>query len=160
MNATAIVINLIALAGILIAFVKDRKKTVQSLKIAGKSFIRITPTVLTIIVFIGLLLGFVPPEQISRFVGEQSGISGVLLVSIAGAVMHVPSLISFPLAASLLKSGASITAVAAFITTLTMVGTITLPLEIRELGRKIALLRNGMSFVFAIVIALIMGALL
>jgi len=160
MNATTIVINLIALAAILTAFAKDKEKAVLSLKMAGKSFVRIIPNVLVIIVFIGLLLGFVPPEQISRFVGEQSGIGGVLLISVIGAIVHIPSLISFPLAASLLKSGASITAIAAFITTLTMVGTVTLPLEIRELGKEIALLRNGMSFVFAIVIASIMGAIL
>ena len=160
MNITAIAINVIAVAGLLIAFIKDRKKTTRSLKIAGKSFIKILPMVLIIIVFIGLLLGFVPPSQISRFVGEQSGMKGVLLVGVAGALMYIPALLAFPLAASLLESGASVTAVAAFITTLTMVGIITLPLEIKELGKKMALLRNGISFVIAIIIALIMGALL
>jgi len=130
------------------------------LKIAGKSFFKMLPMILIIILAIGLLLGFVPPDQISRFVGEQSGIGGVVLIGIVGALMHIPALISFPLAASLLESGASITAVAAFITTLTMIGTITLPLEIKELGKKMALLRNGLSFVIAIIIALIMGAIL
>jgi uncharacterized membrane protein YraQ (UPF0718 family) len=160
MNITAIIINIIAIAGLLIAFIKDRKKAIQSLKMAGKSFIKILPMVLIIIVFIGLLLGFVPPSQISRFIGEQSGIGGVLLIGVVGALMHIPALISFPLAASLLEGGASVTAVAAFITTLTMVGMITLPLEIEELGKKMALLRNGISFVIAIIIALIMGAIL
>ena len=41
-----------------------------------------------------------------------------------------------------------------------MIGTITLPLEIKELGKKVALLRNGISFIIAIVIALIMGVIL
>jgi len=116
--------------------------------------------VFIIILAIGLLLGFVPPDQISRFVGEQSGIGGVLLIGVVGALMHIPALLSFPLAASLLESGASVTAVVAFITTLTMIGTITLPLEIKELGKKMALLRNGLSFLIAIIIALIMGAIL
>ncbi len=160
MNITVIIINVIAVTGLLIAFIKDRKKATRSLKIAGKSFIKILPMVLIIIVFIGLLLGFVPPSQISRFVGEQSGIGGVLLIGVAGALMYIPALLAFPLAASLLESGASVTAVAAFITTLTMVGIITLPLEIKELGKKMALLRNGISFVIAIIIALIMGAIL
>ena len=48
----------------------------------------------------------------------------------------------------------------AFITTLTMIGVVTLPLEIKELGKKMALLRNGLSFIIAIVIALIMGVIL
>jgi len=83
-----------------------------------------------------------------------------LLVGVVGALMHIPALLSFPLAASLLYNGASISAVAAFITTLTMIGTITLPLEIKELGKKMAILRNGLSFVIAIIIALVMGAIL
>jgi len=116
--------------------------------------------VFIIIIFIGLLLGFVPQSQISRFVGEQAGFKGVLAVALLGAVLHIPSLISFPLAASLLESGASISSVAVFITTLTMIGVLTLPLEITVLGKKIALLRNGISFGIAIIIALIMAAIL
>ena len=160
MNYTVIIINSIAIIGLLIAFIKDRKKAIKSLNMAGMAFLKILPMVFIIIIIIGLLLGFMPPDQISRFVGEQSGIGGVLLVGVAGALMHIPALISFPLGASLLDSGASVTAVAAFIITLTMIGTITLPLEIKELGKKMALLRNGISFVIAIIIALIMGAIL
>jgi len=160
MNFTALVINIIAIAGLLIAFAKNKEKTKKSLTIAAKTFIKMLPIVFIIIIFIGLLLGFVPPEQISRFVGEQSGIGGVLLVGVVGALMHIPALLSFPLAASILESGASITAVAAFITTLTMIGMITLPLEIKILGKKMALLRNGLSFVIAILIAVMMGVIL
>jgi len=160
MNITAIIINGIAVVALLIAFIKDKEKAIKSLKIAGKSFIRMLPMVFIIIIIIGLLLGFVPANQISRFVGEQSGFLGILLVGVVGALMHIPALLSFPLAASLLEKGASVSAVAAFITTLTMIGTITLPLEIKELGKKMALLRNGISFVIAIIIALIMGVIL
>ena len=160
MKITVIVINIIAALGLLIAFYKDKKKAMESLKIAGKSFIRILPMVFIIIIIIGLLLGFIPADQISRFVGEQSGFGGILLVGVVGALIHIPSLLSFPLAASLLEEGASVSAVATFITTLTMIGTVTLPLEIKELGKKIAFLRNGFSFVIAIIIALIMGVIL
>ncbi|USG99239.1 permease [Thermococcus argininiproducens] len=160
MNITALIINTMAIFGLLIAFAKDKDKAIQSLKIAGKSFIRVLPMVFIIIIVIGLLLGFVPPEQISGFIGEQSGIKGILLVGVLGALMHIPALLSFPLAASLLENGASVSAVVAFITTLTMIGTVTLPLEIKELGKRIAFLRNGLSFIIAIIIALIMGAIL
>ncbi len=132
----------------------------MSLKVAVKGFIKMLPMVLIIILWIGLLLGFISSDTISRFAGEQSGFWGVLIVGLLGAVLFIPALLSFPLAASLLDGGASISVVAAFITTLTMIGTVTLPLEIRELGKKMALLRNGMSFLIAILIAFIMGAIL
>ncbi len=160
MNTTVLFVNILSLLLLLTAFYKDRGKTRRALKVAVKAFFKISPTVLIIIVLIGLLLSFVPSSKISAIIGEQSGISGVLIVAIFGSVMHIPSLISFPLAASVLKNGASVMAVAAFITTLTMIGLLMLPLEIKELGKKMALLRNGFSFIFAIIIALIMGSIL
>ena len=160
MNITAIIINGIAVSALILAFIKDKNKAVQSLKMASKSFIKMLPMIFIIIIAIGLLLGFIPPDQISRFVGDQSGVGGVLLIGVVGALMHIPALLSFPLASSILENGASITAVAAFITTLTMIGMITLPFEIKMLGKKIALLRNGISFVIAILIAFIMGMIL
>ena len=160
MKSTAIVINLFAFACLFISMLKDKEKTKQSLRVAMKSFVRILPMIIIIIIIIGLLLGLVPKSQIARLIGEQAGFWGVFIVALSGAVLHIPSLISFPLAASLIESGASITSVAVFITSLTMVGVVTLPLEIKILGKKFALLRNGMSFGIAIVIALIMGAIL
>jgi len=159
-NSTAIIINLFAFTCLFISLLKNNEKTKQSLKVAMRSFVRILPVVFIIIIFIGLLLGFVAQSQIPRLVGEQAGFGGVLVVALSGAILHIPSLISFPFAASLIESGASITSVAAFITSLTMIGVVTLPLEIKILGKKMALLRNGLSFGIAIVIALIMGAIL
>lgn len=160
MSTTAITINVLAFCCLVFALVKDKGKTKQSIGVAARSLIRILPTVFIIIIIIGLLMAFVPPDQISRFIGEQAGLGGLLAIAALGAVLHIPALISFPLAASLLQSGAGVAPVAAFITTLTMVGVVTLPLEMKELGKKMAFLRNGLSFIIAIVIALIMGVVL
>jgi len=160
MSTTAIIINLLALGCLVFALVKDRVRTKQSIGVTVKSFIRILPTVFIIIVIIGLLMAFVPTDQISRFIGDQSGFGGLVAVAAAGAVLHIPALLSFPLAASLLQNGAGVAAVTAFITSLTMIGVVTLPLEIKELGKRMAFLRNGLSFIIAIVIALIMGVIL
>ena len=60
MNTTAIFINVFAFGCLIFAFIKDQTKTKQALTVALKSSFRILPTVLIIIIFIGLLLGFVP----------------------------------------------------------------------------------------------------
>jgi len=160
MKLTAIFINILAMAGVLVTLLVDIKKAKQSLLVAVKSFFRIFPTFIIILLIISILLGFIPKIIIARIIGQQSGIGGILLVSLIGAILHMSAIISFPLAASLIESGASITAVAAFITTLTMVGIVTLPLEIKEMGAKITILRNSISFIIAIAIALIIGLIL
>ena len=45
MNITAIIINGIAMAALILAFIKDKDKAVQSLRIALKSFIKMLPMV-------------------------------------------------------------------------------------------------------------------
>jgi len=160
MSSAVISINILAAGLLVIAFFKDRKKTWQSLIAAAESFLRILPLALMIIVIIGLFSAFIPPSEIMKFIGAQAGWAGILAIAALGAVLHIPALISFPLAAALLQSGAAIASVAAFITTLTMVGVVTFPFEIKELGLRLALLRNGLSFIMAVIIALIMGMVL
>ena len=160
MNVTVLVINLLAAAALVVSVIKDRKKTIAALKATLRLFFRLLPFFVLVILLIGLLYTFLPPEKLSSMIGEQSGFTGILLTALLGAVLHIPALISFPLAASTLEMGASVTAVAAFITTLTMIGVVTLPLEIRELGRQRALLRNGLSFIGALLISLLIGVIL
>jgi uncharacterized membrane protein YraQ (UPF0718 family) len=60
----------------------------------------------------------------------------------------------------MISAGADIVPAVAFLTTLTMVGVVTFPLEQREFGRKFAISRNVLSFVLAMGIALVMGVIL
>ncbi|MDA3949009.1 MAG: permease [Spirochaeta sp.] len=160
MSPTALLINGTAGVALIIAAIYDRARTGRAVKMAIKMTIGMLPMVVVIILLIGVLFAFVSPEMLEQFLGAQSGPLGAVLVAIVGGVLHVPALLAFPLSASLLDRGASVTVVAAFITSLTMIGVVTLPLEIKELGRRFALLRNGLSFLAALSIAFIMGAVL
>ncbi len=159
-DLTVVIVNTVAFLSLAVAFLKDGDKSKKALAVAATSFLRILPSVVATIIFIGLIMGFVPREVISAVVGEQNGFGGIVIVALLGSILHIPSLISFPLAAAMLRSGASVTSVSVFITTLTMIGIVTLPVEIEELGRKFALLRNLLSFVIAVIIGLMMGMIL
>lgn len=160
MSGTALVVNSLAFAGLIAALFRDRKRALAALKMAGKMFLSLLPMLVIIILLIGLLLGFLPPGKLEQFLGSQSGPLGTLITAIAGSFLHIPALLAFPLSASLLEQGASVRVVAAFITTLTMIGMVSLPIEIREMGKGFALMRNGLSFIAALLIATIMGVLL
>ena len=159
MNLTAVSINAIAVTCLAFSLFKDRAKTAQALRAALKSGIALAPTLLTILILIGLVLGFVSVETIGRILGEGSGVGGVVTASLLGSVLQIPSLVSFPLGGSLMKAGASATVVAAFITTLTMVGFVTIPVEIRVLGKRFTFLRNGLSLIAAVIIGVLVGLL-
>ncbi len=143
-----------------VSFAKDKKKTVLSVKRAWKMFINVLPQFVEILLLVGVLLAVVTPEMIQHIIGTESGFFGMLITSLLGAITLVPVLVAFPVAAELLKNGAGIAQIVVFISTLTMVGFITLPMEIKYFGKKVAVLRNVLAYLFAFVTAFVIGAIL
>lgn len=154
-----IFINVFVIILLIISFIKDKKKTKKSIMIAVKSLGKIAPAILSIILLIGVSYGLFA-DKIALFFGQENGALGFISIALFGSILHMPSLLAFPLAGSFLAEGASISSVAAFITTLTMIGIVTLPLEIKTLGKKFAIYRNIFSFAIALIIASLMGVIL
>lgn len=146
--------------GLAISFYKDRNKTKLALKKAWKAFENILPQLLAILIIIGLVLALLSPQTISNLIGSRSGIWGVAAAASIGAVTLIPGFVAFPLAAALLESGAGYMQIAAFVSTLMMVGIVTLPLEIKTFGRRAAIIRNAAAFIFSIFVAFIIGVIL
>ena len=150
------------LAAILLAasFFKDKHKTWLSLKKAWKMFVNVLPQFAAILLLTGLVLAVLSPEVIRRVIGKETGFLGMLLSALVGAVTLVPVMIAFPIVAELLKNGAGTVQMAMFICTLTTVGILTLPLEAKYLGKKAAILRNVLAFLFSFFTAFLIGGLL
>ena len=145
---------------LIFSFVKDTEKTKRSLKMAlgmGKGMVI---SILSIIFLIGLILTVLPPDMIAEYVGKQSVLLATLVSAAFGTITLVPAFIAFPLVGTLVSAGVSVIPAVAFLTTLTMVGIVTFPLEKKAFGTKFTVIRNSLSFVFAIVIALVMGVII
>jgi uncharacterized membrane protein YraQ (UPF0718 family) len=112
---------------------------------------------LNILILVSILLYFVPPSLITKYLGVNSGVIGFLIAAAVGSVTMIPGFISYPIASGLIQQGASYAVVATFITTLMMVGVVTLPLEFRYFGKYVAIARNVLNLVAAIIIGLIVG---
>jgi uncharacterized membrane protein YraQ (UPF0718 family) len=132
----------------------------MALKKAWKSFENILPQFLSILVIIGIMLALLSPETISRLLGKQSGWIGMVIASIIGSITLIPGFIAFPLASALLKGGAGYMQIAVFISTLMMVGIVTMPVEIKYFGKKATILRNALAFVFSYIVAIVIGVVL
>lgn len=159
MTTIIIIYGMLAVA-LGLSFWKSKEKTMQAFRIAGKSLFKMAPSLLTILGIVGLILGILTPEIISQLLGAEAGLIGTATAAVLGAIILIPSLVAFPLAGSLLRSGATVMTISAFITTLVMVGIVTAPMEIKALGKKFTLLRNGLGFLAALLIAGIMGVIL
>ena len=147
----------LAITLLILSFLKDKKKTKMALKKAWKAFENILPEFLVVIILVGFLLAVLNPETISKIIGAKSGWFGVILAGIIGSVTLIPGFVAFPTAAILLENGAGYMQIAAFVSTLMMVGIVTLPVEIKYFGKKISIMRNILAFFFSFAVAVIIG---
>jgi len=136
---------------------KDKLKTKMALKKALKSFENILPQILGVITLVGIMLALLNPEVISRLIGSDSGWVGVTAAALVGGITLIPGFIAFPTAAMLLERGAGYMQIAAFISSLMMVGVMTFPIESRYFSRKTALIRNVAAFIFSFLVAVVIG---
>jgi len=157
---TAIILYSLAIVLFIISLLKDKLKTKKALIKAFKSFENIMPQFLSIIIIVGFILSVLDTNTISKIIGSESGVFGVILSAIIGSVTLMPTFVAFSTANSLLLNGAGYSQIAALVSTLTLVGIVTIPLESKYIDKKAAYLRNFLAFLFSFLVAYFMGVFL
>lgn len=150
---------LFILTGILlfISFVINKQKTIDGLKTGAMQFLKLLLTLLSVIILVSIAMFFIPEKMILKYLGNEAGVMGYAATALIGSISLIPGFISYPLAGMLLESGVGYGILALFITTLKMVGVMTIPVEAKYFGLKVTLQRNAWSFVGAIFIGTIMA---
>lgn len=143
-----------------ISFYKDKSKTRMALKKSWKAVENILPQILSVFILVGIMLSILDEQTISVLIGTESGILGLALSALIGAITLIPGFVAFPLAASLLNAGAGYAQIAMFVSSLMMVGVVTLPVESTIFGKELAVKRNVLAFLFCIFVSLIIGGIL
>ena len=160
MDIFTLIFLIVAVVLTILSLIKNKKKTFAAMKKSKRMMGNMLGQIVAIIFLIGLLLTFIPPEIIKTWLGSSNTFVSTIIGALVGSITLIPAFVGFPLVGSLVDAGASIVPAVAFLTTLTMVGIVTFPLEKKEFGTKFAVTRNAMSFGFAVIIALLMGVIL
>lgn len=135
------------------SFFKDKGKTMLALKKAFKAFEGILPQFLIVLLLVAVSLSVLDTATISWLLGKDSGILGFIAAATIGSITLIPAFVAFPAASALLQNGAGVLQIATFVSCLMMVGVVTLPLEIRYFGKRIAIARNVAALVFSFIAA-------
>jgi uncharacterized membrane protein YraQ (UPF0718 family) len=141
---------------VILSHKKDALKTRIALRSSLMSIVRLLPSISLMILLVSILLAAIPTEFITELF-SQKGMIGFISVSLIGAIASIPGPIAFPLAGELYRAGANLANIASFITSLTMVGIVTAPMEIAVFGKRFTILRQSLCFLAAICIGLLMG---
>ena len=154
-----IIIISLTILSVVFSFLFDRKKTIAGLKKGFIMFLKILPALLSIIIILSIVLYIIPQKSFLKYFGQDSGALGYVFAAVIGSITLMPGFIAYPVCGFLIKSGVSYPIIAIFITTLMMVGILTIPIERKYFGLKVTLLRNGLSFIGALIIGLLVGLL-
>jgi uncharacterized membrane protein YraQ (UPF0718 family) len=156
-SVNAVIYIAVCIILLVVSFIFSRQKTLMGLKKGWNMFRNILVPFLNILILVSIALYLIPPSIINQYLGTDSGPIGLAIAAVVGSITLIPGFIAYPIAKGLITQGASYTVVATFMTTLMMVGVVTLPLEIKYFGRRAAITRNLLNFAAAIIIGLVVG---
>ena len=139
------------------SLIKSKEKTLKALLKAWRAFENILPQFLFVLPLVGFMLALLSPTQISALIGDESGFLGLSASILIGSISLIPGFVAFPTAALLLQNGAGYMQMGGFISSLMMVGIVTLPIEFKYFGKKASILRNSLAIIFSFIVAIIIG---
>ncbi|UCF63473.1 MAG: permease [bacterium] len=150
-----IIMAVLAIALLGAGYLKGEGEHIIGIKTGLKMTVEILPLLLFAFVVAGMVQVLLPSELISKWVGTESGFKGILIGTVTGAIAPGGPYVSLPIAAALLKSGAGIGTMVAFLTGWSLWAVSRLPMEIGILGWKITFIRLTSTFIFPPIAGLI-----
>ena len=150
-----IIMGVIAGVLIFIGYQKGGGEHILGLKLSGNLLIQIIPLLIFAFIVAGMVQVLIPGEMISKWVGAESGFRGLLIGTAIGSVTPGGPFISLPIAAGMLRAGASIGTMVAFMTAWSLLAVSRLPMEVGIMGWKFTVIRLACTFFFPPIAGLI-----
>jgi uncharacterized membrane protein YraQ (UPF0718 family) len=143
-----IVMGCFAIALLLWGYFRGQGEHIAGLRSTGTMLLQIIPLLIAAFIVAGMVQTLLPQEAISRWIGAESGWRGLFLGTIAGGLAPGGPYVSLPIAAGLLRSGAGIGTMVAFLTGWSLWAVSRFPMEVGILGWKLTLIRLASTFFF------------
>lgn len=143
-----IIMGLLAIVFLAIGYSKGEGQHILGLRSSLKMTVEILPLLIFAFIVAGMVQVLLPHETLSRWIGEESGLRGIIIGTVAGGVTPGGPYVSLPVVAGLLKAGAGLGTLIAFLTAWSLWAVARLPLEIGILGWRFTFIRLACTFFF------------
>ena len=140
-----------------VSFAFNARKSLRALKVSGKRFLMIAPSFLFMLALVATALELIPESLLEKVLRNEDPWRGIVAALGIGSVSVMPGFIAYPMCSVFRGLGAANAVIAAFATSLMMVGVFTFPMESRYLGWRLAAYRNACSLAIAAAVAIAMG---
>jgi len=154
-----IILGVLAIVLLSIGYYRGEEQHIQGVKSGFNMLVEILPLLVFAFIVAGMVQVLLSQEMVARWVGTESGIRGILVGSVAGGLTPGGPFVSLPLAAGLLRSGASAGTMVAYLTAWSLWAVNRLPMEVGILGWRFTLIRLVSTLFLPIIGGLIAQAL-
>ena len=154
-----IIMGTLAIVLTIISYTKGEGGHILGLKSAGNLLLQIIPLLIFAFIVAGMIQNLIPKEMISKWVGTESGFRGILIGTALGGITPGGPYVTMPIAAGLLRTGAGLGTMVAFITSWSLIAVARLPMEVGLMGWKFTLIRLACTFFFPPIAGLIANRL-
>ena len=155
MVAATVIMGALALVLLGLGYSGGQGQHIAGLKAAARMVGQIVPLLVFAFVVAGMVQVLLPSDVVARWVGAESGLRGILLATVAGGVCPGGPYVSLPIVAGLVRTGAGMGVVVAFITSWSLWAVARLPMEVGILGWQVTLVRLASTFFFPPIAGLI-----
>ena len=161
MTASQLLLFLVALGAFGLALRRGVPTAQRALQETGQSILRVLPLLLVAMPMAAFLSELIPPGIAGGWLGAESGLTGILIASLAGGLIPGGPFVSFPLVLSFLKAGAGVPQMVALITGWAILAFHRMiAWELPVLGARFALIRLLSSLTLPLLAGLLAQALL
>jgi uncharacterized membrane protein YraQ (UPF0718 family) len=154
-----IIMGLLAVVLVYVGYSKGEGQHILGLSATWKMIIEILPLLIFAFIVAGMVQVLLPRDLISKWIGVESGLRGILIGTVAGGLTPGGPYVSLPVVAGFLRAGAGIGTLVAFLTGWSLWAVSRMPMEIGIMGWKFTLVRYACTFFFPPIAGLIAQAL-
>ena len=139
---------LVLLSILLLVICIDQAVGLEAIRLTGRSMLDMIVLLPPIFVLVGLLDQWVPKELLIRYMGSDSGLTGILFTLVLAMVAAGPLYIAFPIAVLLLRKGAGVRYVVFFLGAWSTVKFPVLVYEFTSFGLPFTSIHIGFGLLF------------
>ncbi len=145
MNTATFILTVLAMIMFIYAWRRGDGSHWQGVKVGLRTLRQTAPIILIAFALTGLVTVLSPEELITRWIGPESGMMGVLVGEVVGMLMPGGPYVIFPLVAVLYETGAGVAPVITIVTSWAALGLLRLAFEIPFMGWRFSVVRLGLA---------------
>ena len=143
-----IFMGVLAVILFLVSYYQGEGGHIAGIKIALDMIVSMLPLLFFALVVAGMVQVLIPHALLAKWVGAESGLRGIFLGALAGGLSPGGPFVNLPIAAGLLRAGAGVGTMVAFLTAWSLWAVSRLPMEVGILGWKFTLIRLVCTVIF------------